>query len=59
MAGIGSELAGTGHADVSTAVGDHGGGGTHGRRRGTVGAIIQMQATQRALGKGAVGVTFT
>ena len=56
VAGIGSELAGTGHADVSTPVGDHGGGGTHGRRRGTVGAIIQMQATQRALGKSAVGV---
>ena len=56
VAGIGTELAGTGHTDVGTAVGDHGGGGTHGRRRGTVGAIIQMQATQRALGKSAVGV---
>ena len=56
VAGIGTELAGTGHADVSTAVGDHGGGGTHGRRRGTVGAIIQMQATQGTLGKSAVGV---
>ena len=56
VAGIGLELAVTGHTDVSTPVGDHGGGGTHGRRRGTVGAIIQMQATQRALGKSAVGV---
>ena len=56
VAGIGLELAVTGHTDVGTAVGDHGGGGTHGRRRGTVGAIIQMQATQRALGKSAVGV---
>ena len=56
VAGIGSELAGTGHADVGTPVGDHGGGGTHGRRRGTVGAIIQMQATQGTLGKSAVGV---
>ena len=54
VAGVSPELAGAGYADIGAAVVDHGGGGAHRRRLVIAAAVVQVQALQGAVRKGAV-----